>query len=285
MLAPPAAEGAGVSETRIDRIDHLYVTVRDLARSQAFYDPVLEALGFRKRVVPIDGDPHVLYFNAQMQYTLRPARTDGEADAYRPGALHHLCFQVADARAVDDAHARLRALGIEASAPRLYPEYRHDYYATFFRDPDGIRLEIVCDSALRRLLRRHWNELAVFENPIQDLLQRRPELAHATDPSALVRGNLFEACDPPPTGERFETLAHIGGVRVERIVSSRRPDSAEYDQDHDEWVLLVRGRARLEIAGENVELAPGDHVLLPAHRKHRVLETSSDALWLALHLP
>ena len=47
-----------------------------------------------------------------------------------------------DAAAVDQAAAELRALGVSVSEPRLYPEYAPDYYATFFDDPDGVRLEI-----------------------------------------------------------------------------------------------------------------------------------------------
>jgi cupin 2 domain-containing protein len=89
----------------------------------------------------------------------------------------------------------------------------------------------------------------------------------------------------PAVGERTEVLAAAGGARVERIVSSARPDPGEYDQDHDEWVLLVEGRATLEVAGATVELASGDYLLLPARTRHRVLETSAGTTWLAVHLP
>jgi cupin 2 domain-containing protein len=59
-----------------------------------------------------------------------------------------------------------------------------------------------------------------------------------------VRGNLLEGSDPPDTGERFEPLGKIGTVSLERIVSSAQPEPGEYEQAHDEWVLLVRGTAR-----------------------------------------
>jgi cupin 2 domain-containing protein len=95
--------------------------------------------------------------------------------------------------------------------------------------------------------------------------------------------NLLHETDPPDTGERFETIGQLGSVDIERIVSSALPDLREYDQAHDEWVLLVRGTARLEIADDEIDLVAGDYVLLPAHARHRVLETSEGALWLALH--
>ena len=70
-------------------------------------------------------------------------------DPYAPG-LHHLCFRVEDAAAVDDSGQKLRAAGIDASQPRLYPEYAPDYHATFFSDPDGLRLEVTNYRAERR---------------------------------------------------------------------------------------------------------------------------------------
>lgn len=97
------------------------------------------------------------------------------------------------------------------------------------------------------------------------------------------RGSLFDGATPPEAGERFETLGELGSVEIERIVSSSLPEPLEYDLPRDEWVLLLRGTARLEIDDETVELAAGDYVLLPAHTRHRVAATSDGALWLALH--
>jgi cupin 2 domain-containing protein len=95
--------------------------------------------------------------------------------------------------------------------------------------------------------------------------------------------NLFDASDPPESGERFEPVGRLGSVELERIVSSARPELGEYNQPHDEWALLVRGTARLELAEDEVDLVAGDYVLLPAHTRHRVIETSEGALWLSLH--
>jgi glyoxylase I family protein len=123
-------------------VDHLYLAVRDLRRSEEFYDRVMRILGFRKEAEPLNDEPHIHYYNRQFGFTLRPAReATRDHDSYSPG-LHHLCFRVLDDQAVDRAVADLRAAGVEASDPREYPEYSRGYYATFLADPDGIRLEI-----------------------------------------------------------------------------------------------------------------------------------------------
>jgi hypothetical protein len=74
---------------------------------------------------------------------------------------------------VDEAHAALAGLGVPVTAPRLYPEYAGDYYAIFFEDPDGIRLEIVARRAGRDETVREWDELRSFVNPLQELRKRR----------------------------------------------------------------------------------------------------------------
>ena len=66
----------------VSGIDHLYVSVTDLARSVGFYDPVMRLLGFRKGTDPIAGEPHVHYFNPETQYTIRPARTASAATSW-----------------------------------------------------------------------------------------------------------------------------------------------------------------------------------------------------------
>jgi predicted lactoylglutathione lyase len=67
---------------------------------------------------------------------------------------------------VDAAVREIRALGIEVSEPQLYSQYADDYYAAFFSDPDGIRLELVAMRRLRELVRDHWDQLTEFENPV-----------------------------------------------------------------------------------------------------------------------
>ena len=138
-------------------IDHIYIAVSDLARSESFYDAVMiEPLGFIKNRFEIAGDPHVQYFNRHFGYVLRPAR-QGVFDAYSPG-LHHFCLRVETIEDVHEVAARLRAAGIEASAPRLYPQYAPDYCATFFSDPDGVRLEVTNYRQERRDRHDHWKD-------------------------------------------------------------------------------------------------------------------------------
>ncbi|MDA0831642.1 MAG: cupin domain-containing protein [Planctomycetota bacterium] len=88
--------------------------------------------------------------------------------------------------------------------------------------------------------------------------------------------------------ELFESLVDSPHVRIERIVSKghRSPDGFWYDQPQNEWVLLLKGDAVLEFEGEpSVEMQPGTAVLIPAHCRHRVIQTSADehTVWLAVH--
>lgn len=154
-------------------LDHLYITVSDLRHSEAFYDAIMQRFGFRKGDSAIGGDPHAHYFNPHLQVSIRPARSSAARhDPYAPG-LHHVCFQVPDRRGVDEAYGALTALGVAATEPREYPEYNDDYYATFFSDPDGIRLEIVARSRTREEIRSSWSLFRVFLNPLADLRARR----------------------------------------------------------------------------------------------------------------
>jgi catechol 2,3-dioxygenase-like lactoylglutathione lyase family enzyme len=155
----------------VTTIDHVYVAVRDMDRSEPFYDTVMRLLGFRKGTTPIAGERHAHYFNQVTQYTIRPAR-GGVHDAYAPG-LHHLCFRVATREEVDALASALDGYGIAASVPRTYPEYAEDYYGTFFSDPDGIRLEVVAERWMRTALRERWDELTEFVNPVAKAGWRR----------------------------------------------------------------------------------------------------------------
>lgn len=97
--------------------------------------------------------------------------------------------------------------------------------------------------------------------------------------------NLFASPAEALPEEIVDVLARGQDVRVERIVS-RGHVSGWYDQADHEWVALLAGEARLEFeGGENRQLLPGDHLLIPAHRRHRVAWTTPecDSIWLAVH--
>ena len=153
-------------------IDHIYLTVSDFRRAEEFYDRAMRALGFHRGDSAIGGDPHRHYYCCEFQLSIRPARSDAAHDPYAPG-LHHLCMRVADRAAVDESAAALKSVGVEIDGPRLCPEYMPDYYALFFSDPDGIRLEIVNHLERRKLVHARWDELEGFSNPLDRLLAKR----------------------------------------------------------------------------------------------------------------
>ena len=89
------------------------------------------------------------------------------------------------------------------------------------------------------------------------------------------------------TDELVETLAGSDSVRIERIVSQGHASPADfwYDQPQNEWIVLLEGAAKVRFEHEVIELQPGDHLVIPAHRRHRVEWTSPNepTVWLAVH--
>ena len=102
-------------------------------------------------------------------------------------------------------------------------------------------------------------------------------------------GNLYANIATSLRDERFDELFAAPGLRIERIVSTGQatPPGQWLDQAQAEWVVLLRGAARLRFEGEASarELQPGDYINIPAHCRHRVEATSPDepTMWLALH--
>ena len=139
-------------------IDHIYITVSDLEKSEKFYDVVMTILGFRKNKFQIDTENHIQYYNRHFGYVLRPARSTNRHDAYAPG-LHHLCLRVENEKDVEAIARELQEKGIYASEPRQFPEYAPDYIALFLTDPDGIRLEITNYRQERRQRYDDWDNV------------------------------------------------------------------------------------------------------------------------------
>jgi cupin 2 domain-containing protein len=97
-------------------------------------------------------------------------------------------------------------------------------------------------------------------------------------------GRLQSAADAPAVGERSITIARFEGVVVEHILSGHLTAAVDYDQPHDEWVLVLAGEAVLEVNDVRFDLTAGDWVRLPAHVHHRLVQTTPGTSWLALHL-
>ncbi|MBN2685458.1 MAG: cupin domain-containing protein [Pontiellaceae bacterium] len=102
--------------------------------------------------------------------------------------------------------------------------------------------------------------------------------------------NLFDNIPDTLPEELFTVLAEGEGVKVERIMSDGHASPAGfwYDQEQHEWILLLAGSAVLSLEKDNtferIELTPGDHLLIPAHQRHRVESTASSekTIWLAV---
>jgi cupin 2 domain-containing protein len=101
--------------------------------------------------------------------------------------------------------------------------------------------------------------------------------------------NLFADLPPQQFEESTLVVAESKHVRIERIVSHGQasPPGFWYDQQCREWVILLRGAARLllEDGEQTVEMKPGDFIDIPANCRHRVEWTSPDepTVWLAIH--
>lgn len=96
--------------------------------------------------------------------------------------------------------------------------------------------------------------------------------------------NLF-APTPPAPEEHIDVLFQDTTTRIERIVSwgHTSPHDFWYDQAESEWVTLLHGTAILRFQDGDVRtLSPGDHVLIPAHRKHQVDATAHPTIWLCV---
>ncbi len=133
-------------------IDHIHITVSDLKRAERFYDMLLPLLGFDIKNKEIDMVPEHEYQIIEYNHrnfsiglvSPRSAFAEDKINRRKPGALHHLAF-AADSRAdVDRLYRKILKIGAQiVHKPQEYPEYCADYYAFFFKDFEGIELEIV----------------------------------------------------------------------------------------------------------------------------------------------
>lgn len=125
---------------------HIDLNVRDVAASKAVYGPVLEFLGYalvkdKPEGCEWDKGPDGRGASLGLR-ACAPSLADYRHERYAPG-LHHLAWRAASREEVDRLHDLLVERGITVlDAPAHYPEYWGDYYAVFFEDPDGMKLEL-----------------------------------------------------------------------------------------------------------------------------------------------
>jgi len=103
----------------------------------------------------------------------------------------------------------------------------------------------------------------------------------------MPKQNFYANLPSDLSEEAFEAIEATDSVRIERIVSRGHatPEGEWYDQERNEWVMVVQGSAGLRFEGEEpVELRPGDHVTIPARARHRVewTEPGRVTLWVAV---
>ncbi len=121
--------------------DHLGISVDDLPRSIAQFDPVMQALGCTRQ----DADNGVSWSKGEDELILRAAREPGSGP-HRHGrvGLQHLAFPVSSRDEVDRLHAVALDAGWTAvREPMLYPRFNDRYYASFVEDDNGIRFEFM----------------------------------------------------------------------------------------------------------------------------------------------
>lgn len=105
----------------------------------------------------------------------------------------------------------------------------------------------------------------------------------------MISDNLFTDLPAQLPDELVTPLLEAADVRIERIISHGHasPDGFWYDQDQHEWVIVLKGAAKLRFEGDElpVEMKAGDFVNIPAHKRHRVEWATPDmpTIWLAVH--
>jgi len=112
--------------------------------------------------------------------------------------------------------------------------------------------------------------------------------SYPTTEKSNFMDNLFANLPADTSLEQIEPLLESATVRIERIVSHGQSTAADdwYDQDENEWVVLLKGEAELRFAGDEelLTMHPGNFIHIPAHRRHRVESTAADqpTIWLAI---
>jgi cupin 2 domain-containing protein len=109
------------------------------------------------------------------------------------------------------------------------------------------------------------------------------------DAIKIKSGNMFSGIPRHMDDEVFDTILASDRCEIKRIISkgNQSPPDYWYDQERNEWVMVLKGAAKLKFKNGNtiVAMMPGDYVMIPAHCQHRVEWTDPDGetIWLAVH--
>ncbi len=96
--------------------------------------------------------------------------------------------------------------------------------------------------------------------------------------------NIFIPNQNNPEQEQFDTLLRTENIHIEKITSHGKTSSQWYEQERDEWVVLIEGEGKLLFENKKeVVLKKGEYIYIPKMKRHKVVYTSSPAVWLAVH--
>src|SRR3569832_2129627 len=133
-------------------IDHIQITVKDLAVAETFYDKLMPILGFdinrkSKGSVAKHEFDVIEYSHPLLIFGINSPRDKFKDDIVhrrKPGALHHLAFKAESREEVDKVYHQVKEIGANiVEEPKFFPQHGESYYALFFKDLDGIKYEVV----------------------------------------------------------------------------------------------------------------------------------------------
>jgi catechol 2,3-dioxygenase-like lactoylglutathione lyase family enzyme len=149
---------------RVTGIDHLVLSVGNFARSRDFYDKVLGFLGFKRKY---DLEGFAGWSNKKTLVWIAAADARGRKHKYRKGDIgfHHYAFELRSRKDVDDLGAFLVKQGMQVLDPPGAYNGDKNYYAVFFADPDGMKLEGMVYKAAKKTTRKTTKKAAGKRRP------------------------------------------------------------------------------------------------------------------------